>query len=98
MSVQIERGGISAAGATGSPVSIQGTFNLTVSGSFVATAVCERSYDGGASWAPLAYPDGSPIVIGGPLSLAFEEPQRNVLYRMRALTWTAGELAWRFSR
>jgi hypothetical protein len=93
-----ETGSISAAGATCAPVRLAGAYNLTISGAFAASAVWERSFDGGTTWYPLTYPDGTPLILSGPCSLAFEESRMAVIGRMRSLSWTAGEMNWRVSR
>ena len=98
MTTHSETGAISAAGAISVPFRLHGPFNLTVTGTFAASAVFERSYDGGGSWYPFTYPDGAPLVLTGPCTMAFEESRMSVLGRVRALDYVSGELKWRVSR
>lgn len=91
-------GGISAAGAIGAGVMVSGPWNLAVTGTFDATASLEKSMDGGATWNAMAFPDGAPLVIGAPLTLAFDAARLPALVRLRALSWVSGEMCWRISR
>lgn len=98
MPIQVETGAISAAGAISAPFRLHGPFNLTVTGVFAASAVLERSFDGGQTWFPMTYPDGSQVIITSPCSLSLEASRMTVLGRIRCLAYASGELAWRLSR
>jgi len=78
---------------TGSPVYIRGPFNVTATASaYVGAAVLERSYDGGATYFPIGYPDGAPLLITGALSVSLDEPNANAVYRVRGAAYTSGTL------
>jgi hypothetical protein len=88
--------------ATGQSPSFQATtgrgINVTISGTFSASAVLERSFDGGTVWYPVTYPDGTGIsftaAFSGP---AWEESESRVLYRLNC-TWVSGTMAYRVSQ
>jgi hypothetical protein len=85
---------ITAPNVTGSAVYLRGAFNVTAAAPvpFTGAAVIERSYDGGATWFPIGYPDGAPLLITGALSVALDEPNANALYRVRGAAYAAGVL------
>lgn len=72
-------------------------FNLTVWGTFVATWVLERSFDG-VTWHPLTA-CGVPLYsLTGPASEMLEEPEAGVSYRVRVTAFTSGTLNYRLSQ
>lgn len=98
MSQTIAIGGISVAGATCAPVIISGPFNISISGSFVGSAVLEVSRDGGSTWGAVALPGPAPLVMGAPGSWLFDAANQSAMYRVRSLTHVSGELVWRISQ
>ena len=78
---------------------VQGTFNLTVSGTFVATVAAERSFDGGTIWVPV-WADGAgvPLTFTAPASHVMVEPEAGVLWRLRCSAYTSGTANARVSQ
>jgi hypothetical protein len=79
------------------PVARRGDLNVSLWGTFVATVTPQRSFDGGTTWLPLTYIDGSAISWTAPVSTALPEPEAGVQYRL-ACTWTSGTVSWRVSQ
>lgn len=71
--------------------------NVSLSGTFVATIVPQRSFDGGTTWLPLTYVDGSAISWTAPMSTPIPAPELGTLWRL-ACTWTSGTVTWRLSQ
>jgi hypothetical protein len=72
-------------------------FNVSLWGTFVATVILERSFDGGATYLPLTAL-GSPIgTFSGPISEVWEEHEPNVKYRLRCSAFTSGTVNYRLS-
>ena len=93
-------GAFTAAGPADAPHFIpQGDFNFSMWGTFIATAVLERSFDGGATWLPLSVDAGGAIAsYNMPCSLVVGEPEQGVRYRPRCSAYTSGTVFWRLSR
>lgn len=89
-------GVLSAAGASASSFSAQGTFNLSLWGTFSATMVLERTFDG-VTWLPYTYVDGTPLVFRLPVSTTIDEPEEGIRYRLRCTSYTSGTVNWRMS-
>ncbi len=82
--------------ATFGPIPGRG-FNITLSGTFVATVILERSFDQGATWYPLT---GSGYPIYNWTAAASEmavEDETDVIYSLRCV-WTSGTAAYRISQ
>lgn len=75
-----------------------GAFNISIWGTFVATIEFERSFDGGTTWIPVCFPDGTPIRFFAPKSGAWAEIEAGVYYRVRCSAYTSGAANWRISR
>lgn len=84
--------------AAGDPPAFVGGFNLTLSGTFVATVRLERSFDGGSTWHPCTRSDGSARQWAGPCSIVAEEPEANILYRLNCAAYTSGTVTYRLSQ
>lgn len=84
--------------AAGAGMYVVGNFNISVSGTFVATLIPERSFDGGTTYLPLAFSDGTTISYSAPASATWSEPETGVLYRVRCSAFTSGTIAWRISQ
>ena len=94
----IQTGNITAVGVVGPSIRVTGAFNFAVTGAFDAAAVLERSYDGGTTYTPVQYPDGTAWAITQPVSARFHEYAAVALYRVRCTSYTAGEMVWRLSQ
>lgn len=73
-------------------------FNLTLSGTFVATLRLDRSFDRGVTWFPLTYIDGSALTWTAPMSSAIGEDEAGVYYRLTASSYTSGTVTYRISQ
>ncbi len=73
-------------------------FNVSVSGTFVGTVVFERSFDGGTTYIPVAFSDGTTVSFSGPMSSTWSEPESGVMYRVRFSAYTSGSVSWRLSQ
>lgn len=85
--------------ASGSSIACgaEGDFNVSLSGTFAATVVPERSFDGGNTWLPVTYIDGSAISWTAPMSAVLYEPEKGTLTRLTC-TWTSGTVTYRISQ
>lgn len=85
--------------AAGASDQIQGRFNISIWGTFVATIRLEKSYDGGTNWIPVVRPsNGSTMQWTVPVATTFYEPEANVLYRLNMTARTSGTANWRLSQ
>ena len=74
-------------------------FNVSVWGTFVGTAVLERSFDAGTTWIPVLRPGGNTAVsYTAPSSEVLYEPEDSVMYRLRCSAWTSGTINYRLSK
>jgi hypothetical protein len=97
---------IAAQAATGTLTAVQaapslnlrGNFNVTLTGSFVATITHERSFDAGATWIQSSFSDGTPVQFTAPMSTTWSEPEAGVIYRLRCIAYTSGTVVWRLSQ
>lgn len=72
--------------------------NVSVSGTFVGTAVLERSFDAGTTYIPVLRPGGNTAVsYTAPSSEVLEEPEKGVLWRLRCSAYTSGTIDYRIS-
>ena len=72
------------------PVFLAGGFNVSVSGTFTATARLQRSFDGGASWLDVAEYTAPAQNVG-------EEPE-GALYRIGLVAHTSGSAVVRLGQ
>ena len=90
-------------GVTGTPVSFNITLD-TLSGSFVGTAIIQKSTNGGANWGAVVFPGqaaGNTTAFLGTsfgLSVTLTETQSGVLYRVIASAYTSGTLNYQFGQ
>jgi hypothetical protein len=90
-------GQLSAVGA--SPwISIDGRFNLFVTGAFTGSCQIERSFDAGETILPVTNADGTVRTFAGPDAVLVDEPERGMAYRIHCTELTAGAIDWRFSK
>lgn len=71
----------------------KGPRQITLSGSFVATIVPERSTDFGVTWFPVTFIDGSAISWTAPMSTQLPEFSARAWLRLNC-TWTSGTVTW----
>lgn len=101
-------GGIELAGTvvsstftgTGSSASTQifGMGNVTLTGTYVATVVIERSFDGGSTFSPLPLDTaGTANAYTAPVTLVINETEAGVFYRVRCSAYTSGTVTYRIS-
>ena len=86
-----------AAGQSGS-VSLFGKFNVSLWGTFVATAQLERSFDGGTTWLPCTDNSGTVQTWSAAMTIVAEEPESGVLYRLNCTAYTSGTVNYRVSQ
>ncbi len=80
------------------PRPVQGTFNVAITGTFVATVQLERSFDGGTTYAPLSGSTiGTTITFTTPTTFIGNETERGVLYRVNCTAYTSGTANVRIS-
>ena len=72
------------------PVRVRGGFSVSLTGTFVATIIPERSTDQGATWKPFTYSDGSAVVWTAPMNTTLDEPRDDAQWRLRCSAWTRG--------
>ena len=73
-------------------------FNLTISGTFVASIRLERSFDDGSTWHPCTRSDGGPRSWTAPMSILVSECEPGVLYRLNCTAFTSGTAVCRISQ
>ena len=76
-----------------------GAFNVSVSGTFVATIRLERSFDSGSNWLICSSDSaGTAASWTAPFSVVAEEPEPGVLYRLACTAYTSGTITYRISQ
>ena len=77
---------------------IGGVYNVTITGTFVATVQLERSFDGGATYAPISGPTlGTTATFTAPTTFVGNETERGVLYAVNCTAFTSGTATVRVS-
>lgn len=67
---------------------------------YVGSIQVERSFDGGLTWIICNVGGSGTLAVysgGGPISLTFGEPERNVMYRVNCTSYTSGIINFRIS-
>jgi hypothetical protein len=85
---------------TGNGTSAQflGMFNVTLSGTYVATVILERSFDGGVTFFPLPTDTiGTPNAYTAPTTLVVNEPEPGAIYRLRCSSYGSGTVTYRMA-
>jgi hypothetical protein len=83
----------------GAAIVLHNDFNVSLWGTFVASIVVERSFDGGAAYIPLvSEASGAAAVLSAPCTLVASEPVAEVLIRLRCTARTSGTVSWRISQ
>lgn len=92
---QVEAATFTATGQS-TPIALYGDFSVAVWGTFSATVVLEKSFDGGTTWIPAANAAGSAISLTAALAIQGRESEMGILYRLDC-TWTSGTVNYRVS-
>jgi len=83
-------GGIQAAAGT-KGIELRGKFNVTISGTFVATLSLQRSFDDGVSWHTIS-------TNTVPVTENEETPEKGVIHRIGFTAYTSGTAVVRISQ
>lgn len=84
--------------ANGTSAQFYGVFNLELSGTWAATVVLERSFDGGTTFVAAARDtSGTAASYTANVSIVVNEPEPGVIYRVRCSAFTSGTVAYRLS-
>lgn len=74
-------------------------FNVSASGTFVATIKIERSFDNGDNWFVCSSDSaGSEASFTAPFSVVAEEPTPGTIYRLNCTAFTSGTATYRISQ
>jgi hypothetical protein len=87
-------GTFTATGAS-SPFLVRGPFNVSVWGTFSATTLLQRSFDGGTTWLTRTDASGNGSYTAE-TSFVVTEPEAGVLYQLSS-TWASGTVSYRLS-
>lgn len=92
-------GAFSGAGDSAAAV-FYGSFNVSIWGTFSATAQLQRSFDGGTTWLPLSIDlAGDTLQFTAPYSgFPWAELEHQVLYMLVCTAYTSGTLNYRLSQ
>lgn len=83
---------------TGTSAKAIGQYNIAVWGTFVGTVVLERSFDGGTTWLPVTTFGGAAISFTGAVTTQDQQPEPEVLTRLRCSAYTSGTINTRISQ
>lgn len=87
------------AGANPQPPVFKELFNASLWGTFIATVVLEKSFDGGANWVPVSEDSGGTAnSFTAPCAVVVYEPETNILYRWNCTAFTSGTINYRISQ
>ena len=87
------------AGANPQPPVFKDVLNAAIWGTFVATLVLEKSFDGGANYVPISKDSsGNANSYTAPCAVGIYEPEHNVLYRWNCTAFTSGTINYRISQ
>lgn len=76
-----------------------GQFNISASGTFVATVQLERSFDNGTNWFVCSSDSaGTAASFTAPFSVVAEESEPGVIYRLNCTSFTSGTVTYRISQ
>ncbi len=97
MSAHYVTGSLSAVGAS-DPIEVYGGGNIAVWGTFNATVRIETSYDNKTTWLPVSRnTNGDEADFTLPFNLSFDEPERDVWYRLYCTARVSGTINYRIS-
>ena len=98
------QGGVLISGtftATGqsTALTIYGSFNVSIWGTFAATLQLQRTFDGGTTWLPVsADAAGDSLQWSVPFSGTWTEVEKQVGYRLSCTAYTSGTVNYRVSQ
>lgn len=72
-----------------------GAFNITLSGTFVATVKLQRSFDNGTNWNDLTAVGVAIGTFTTAVSEVWVEPEAGVIYRLNCTAYTSGTVTYR---
>lgn len=76
-----------------------GQFNISTSGTYVATVRIERSFDKGANWFICSEDAaGTNADYTAPFSVTAQESEAGTLYRLNCTAFTSGTLTYRIGK
>jgi hypothetical protein len=80
------------------PLEVYRGGNAVVWGTFVGTVKIECSYDNKATWLPISKnTNGDEAAFNAPFNLSFDEPERDVFYRLNCTAYVSGTINYRIS-
>lgn len=98
-------GGVVLAGTftatgTSAAIGLSGDFNFSLSGTFQASIVLEKSFDGGTTWIPVSLDGtGLPVsLVSQGASIVTQEIEAGMLYRVNCSSYASGSAFWRISQ
>ena len=74
------------------------SFNVWMYGTFVATLVFQRSFDGGTTWLTVPKPDLTDASFSGPINFEVVEARASTTYRWNVSAYTSGTISYRFAQ
>jgi hypothetical protein len=78
--------------------SLQGRYNFSLWGAFVASVTLQRSFDQGVNWIAVSEDAaGTPATYTGPITVVVNEPEFGVQHRAHCV-WTSGTVNYRISQ
>jgi hypothetical protein len=87
------------AGQNPQPPVFKDVLNAAIWGTFIATLVLEKSFDGGDTYIPISKDSsGTANSYNAPIALGVYEPEHNVLYRWNCVAYTSGTVNYRISQ
>ena len=94
---QILAGSFTGTGQSGA-IALYGPFSVAIWGSFVATLLVQKSFDGGATWIPYGA-DNSGVIpaLSAPVAFRAIESELGVNYRLACTGFTSGTVNYRLS-
>jgi len=76
-----------------------GQFNVSTSGTYVATVQLERSFDKGANWFICSEDSaGTSASYTAPFSVMAQESEVGTLYRLNCVAYTSGTITYRLGK
>lgn len=82
---------------TSSSVFVNGNFNASITGTFVATLKLQRSLDFGVTWQTVSA-GGTELSYTDDMSETFYEPEVGALYRWNCTAYTSGTILCRIGK
>lgn len=73
-------------------------FNVSLSGTFVATCGLQKSFNAGSTWLDVTYVDGSALTWSAPVLTDFTEGEASVQWRVNCSAYTSGTVVVRISQ